>query len=301
MSLEIRWIEDLIAIEQTGLISRAASLRCVSQPAFSRRIQQLEQQLGFQVLQRNAKEVEFTESGLVLVNSAKHIAQQLKDTIALLNNMQQENNLSIRFAVAHSLTSHFFTRFLQFFPSNINNFKLEMQAINVFEGMQRLKNGDSDFILCYADHSLLDHLSNDLFRYIRLGTTDLVPVCTVDENLQCKFDIHQKFPLISYSPQAYLQQLVSEILTTNKLKYQLLYETDNANNVKDLVMQGRGIAWLPRLTIEQELNSHQLKICDQQLIKTDQDIYLMKLNLEQRESIEQIWRYVYEQNLDDIT
>ena len=50
MQLEIRWIEDLIAIEQTGSLSRAASLRCVSQSAFTRRIQQLEQHVGFALL-----------------------------------------------------------------------------------------------------------------------------------------------------------------------------------------------------------------------------------------------------------
>ena len=291
MSLEIRWIEDLIAIEQTGSLSRAASLRCVSQPAFSRRIQHLEQQLGFAILQRDAKHLTFTEAGLVLINSAKTIAKQLSETMALLHNMQKENNLSIRFAVAHSLTSQFFSHFLQFFPSNISHFKIEMQATNVYEGMQLLKQGLCDFMLCYADQKLLNSVSKGIFQSIQLGTTDIVPVCLVDQHNQPKFNIQQHFPLISYSPKAYLQQLVSQIIEQHGLKPQLLYETDNANNIKDLVLQGRGIAWLPRLTIEQELQQGLLKICAEDLSYSKQQIFLLKLDLTQRESIEQLWQH----------
>lgn len=296
MHLEIRWIEDLIAIEQTGSLSRAASLRCVSQSAFSRRVQQLEQQLGFLILERHAKDLKFTEAGLVLLNSAKTMAKQLNDTIALLNNMQKENNLSIRFAVAHSLTSQFFSHFLQFFPSNISHFKIQMQATNVFEGMQRLKQGQCDFMLCYADHSLLQTVSQGIFQSIQLGTTDIVPVCLSDAQGKSQFDIHAPFPLISYSPNAYLQQLVAKILDQHQLQAQLQYETDNANNIKDLVMQGRGIAWLPRLTIETELQQGILNLCDATLTYPQQQIFLLKLNLTQRESIEALWQHVLQQH-----
>lgn len=292
MSLEIRWIEDLIAIEQTGSLSRAASLRCVSQPAFSRRIQHLEQQLGFEILQRDAKHLAFTEAGLVFMNSAKTIAKQLSETLALLHNMQKENNLSIRFAVAHSLASQFFSHFLSFFPSNISHFKIEMQATNVYEGMQHLKQGLCDFMLCYADQKLLKSVSKGIFQSIQLGSTDIVPVCLIDAEGQAKFNIQHYFPLIGYSSKAYLQQLVSQIIEQHQLTPQLLYETDNANNIKDLVLQGRGIAWLPRLTIEAELQQGQLGICAEHLCYSQQKIFLLKLDLTQRESIEQLWQHL---------
>ena len=114
MNLEIRWIEDLLALEQTRSISKAAELRYVSQSAFTRRLQQIEQTLGFQVVERNFRDIQFTESGQILLATAKDIARQLHETITLLHNMDKENNLSIKFAVAHSLTSNFFTNFIFF-------------------------------------------------------------------------------------------------------------------------------------------------------------------------------------------
>lgn len=165
-----------------------------------------------------------------------------------------------------------------------------MQATNVNEGMQLLKQGHCDFMLCYADQALLDQLSYGLFSYIQLGATNIIPVCITDEQQQCKFDIHRTFPLISYSPKAYLQHLVKHMLAKHQLRYQLLYETDHANNIKDLVMQGRGIAWLPQLTVEEELKQQQLKICDEALIYHQQKIFLMKLNLTRHTAIETLWQ-----------
>ena len=52
MTLEIRWIEDLLALEQEKSISQAAALRHVTQSAFTRRIQNIENSLGFQILKR---------------------------------------------------------------------------------------------------------------------------------------------------------------------------------------------------------------------------------------------------------
>ena len=50
MTLEIRWIEDLLALEKEKSISKAAEIRHVTQSAFTRRIQNIEDTLGFQIL-----------------------------------------------------------------------------------------------------------------------------------------------------------------------------------------------------------------------------------------------------------
>lgn len=73
MSLEIRWIEDLLALEQEKSISKAAELRHVTQSAFTRRIQAIEDALGFQILKRYSKNVDFTDAGQILLSSAKNI------------------------------------------------------------------------------------------------------------------------------------------------------------------------------------------------------------------------------------
>ena len=44
--MELKWLDDYLALIETGSLSAAAEKRHVSQPAFSRRIQMLESWLG---------------------------------------------------------------------------------------------------------------------------------------------------------------------------------------------------------------------------------------------------------------
>ncbi|OTG94749.1 LysR substrate-binding domain-containing protein [Acinetobacter sp. ANC 3832] len=295
MSLEIKWIEDLIAVERTRSISKAAEIRFVSQSAFTRRLQHIEKSLGFQIIERNFRDIQFTEAGQVLLSTAKDIEKQLNETIQLLHNMGKENNMSIRFAVAHSLASNFFSNFIKLFPSNIENFKLEIIATNVNEGINLLKEGACDFLICYADKNLISSINLKILSYLQIGETDIVPVTLLNDQGQPKFDIHQFFPLLTYSPKAYLRILVNELLDTQKLTYRILYETDNANNVKDLVLQGLGIAWLPKLTIKDELIKNQLVICDENMVYKAQQIFILKSNLIHRESISMLWNQLRNQ------
>lgn len=295
MSLEIKWIEDLIAVERTRSISKAAEIRFVSQSAFTRRLQHIEKSLGFQIIERNFRDIQFTEAGQVLLSTAKDIEKQLNETIQLLHNMGKENNMSIRFAVAHSLASNFFSNFIKLFPSNIENFKLEIIATNVNEGINLLKEGACDFLICYADKNLISSINLKILSYLQIGETDIVPVTILNDQGQPKFDIHQFFPLLTYSPKAYLRILVNELLDTQKLTYRILYETDNANNVKDLVLQGLGIAWLPKLTIKDELIKNQLVICDENMVYKAQQIFILKSNLIHRESISMLWNQLRNQ------
>lgn len=59
------WLQDFLAVEQTGSFTRAASFRNSSQPALSRRIQMLERWAGSELFDRNAVPVGLTEAGRV--------------------------------------------------------------------------------------------------------------------------------------------------------------------------------------------------------------------------------------------
>ena len=291
MSLEIRWIEDLLTLEQERSISKAAEKRFVSQSAFTRRIQQLEQALGYAILVRDSRHIEFTDAGQILLATAKSIEDQLQATLALLNNLNKTKEITVRFAVVHSLTSTFFSNFIQLFPEHLQEFKIELIAANVGEGFKLLKEGSCDFLICYIDHDKLNLVNKEILDYVRLGQTDIIPISIVNKNGEAKFDINNYFPLLSYSKNAYLRNLVDQLIK-NKLTYRILYETDHANNLKDFVMQGAGVAWLPRITIEKELSTNQVKILADDQFKIEQEIFILKNKLNKDHSLQQIWNFL---------
>ena len=59
-NLEVKWLYDVIALEESRSFTLAAKSRNISQSSFSRRIQALEASLGFSIFDRSANPLQLT-------------------------------------------------------------------------------------------------------------------------------------------------------------------------------------------------------------------------------------------------
>ncbi|WP_218511320.1 LysR family transcriptional regulator [Variovorax sp. dw_308] len=85
--MNLQQLNHLLALADTGSFSRASEKVHVTQPALSRSIQMLEQELGLPLVDRIGKRNELTPFGAMVVARAKRIsmeAHELKRTAALL-------------------------------------------------------------------------------------------------------------------------------------------------------------------------------------------------------------------------
>lgn len=295
MTLEIRWIEDLLALEQEESISQAAELRHVTQSAFTRRIQNIENALGFQILKRYSKNIDFTEAGQVLLASSKNIKNQLDATIKYLEKNIKNNELTVKFAVSHSLITQFFPRFIHELSINMEDLKLEIIAANLKQGMRLLKDGSCDFLIGYCDQKTLQQLNLSFFVFHKIFEMEILPITALNDNGTPKYSFEQTFPLLAYSKQAYLRNCVDEAIE-NKLDYRTLYETDNASDLKELVLQGLGIAWLPKLLVEREIAENKLKVIDCNQYNLFQDVYVIRREMAFSNKINYIWNTLTSQS-----
>ncbi|MGE8538601.1 MAG: LysR substrate-binding domain-containing protein [Acinetobacter sp.] len=288
MALEIRWIEDLLALEQEKSISQAAEIRHVTQSAFTRRIQNIENALGFKILKRYSKNIDFTEGGQVLLASSKSIKNQLDTTIRYLEKNIKNDELTVKFAVSHSLITQFFPRFIHQLSTSMEDLKLEIIAANLKQGMRLLKDGSCDFLITYCDHKTLEQLDPSFFIFHKIFEMEILPITALNDNNTLKYSFAQSFPLLAYSKQAYLRSCVDEAIE-NKLDYRTLYETDNAGDLKELVLQGLGIAWLPKLLVEKEIHEGKLAVIDSSEYNLFQDVYLIRQKIVFTNKINYIW------------
>ncbi|HXO95917.1 MAG TPA: LysR family transcriptional regulator, partial [Chthoniobacterales bacterium] len=77
--LEFIWLEDFLALMDCGNFSRAAELRHVTQPAFSRRIRALEHWVGVDLFERDTHPVTLTEAGHRFRLVAEEILRRLRE------------------------------------------------------------------------------------------------------------------------------------------------------------------------------------------------------------------------------
>ena len=62
--MELIWIDDFIALDELQSFTLAADRRCMTQPAFSRRIQAMEDWFGCSIFDRNTRPISLTRSGI---------------------------------------------------------------------------------------------------------------------------------------------------------------------------------------------------------------------------------------------
>ena len=79
--MELRHLRYFVSVAETENVSRAALKLHVSQPALSRQIRDLEDEIGVALFERTAKSVSLTESGRVFFKEAREVLQHAEAAV----------------------------------------------------------------------------------------------------------------------------------------------------------------------------------------------------------------------------
>src|SRR5437762_12458503 len=79
--MELRHLHYFIGVGEEENVSRAALRLHVSQPALSRQVRDLEEELGFLLLERSAKSVRLTEAVRAFLNEARAVLQRADEAV----------------------------------------------------------------------------------------------------------------------------------------------------------------------------------------------------------------------------
>ena len=87
--MELRHLRYFIAVAEAENVSRAALKLYVSQPALSRQIRDLEEEIGFKLLERSAKSVRLTAAGKTFQGEARAVLQRVEEALKVARNNLQ--------------------------------------------------------------------------------------------------------------------------------------------------------------------------------------------------------------------
>ncbi|HZW13871.1 MAG TPA: LysR family transcriptional regulator [Noviherbaspirillum sp.] len=266
--METKWLEDFISLAETRSFSRSAELRHVTQPAFSRRIQSLEAWLGADLIDRTSYPTRLTPAGEVFYEQALEMLGQINNARSLLRGKLPTAKATVDFAVPHTLSLTFMPKWMAELESGFGPHHTRLIALNVHDAVMTMVEGGCDLLLCYhhprqpvqLDASRYDMLvlgSEALRAYARSGK-DGVP------QLKLPGTPKSPLPFLSYTSNAYLGRMVDLILSDAKrpLHLEKRYETDMAEGLKMMALEGIGIAFLPESAVTRELKQKQLARAD---------------------------------------
>ncbi|WP_370229587.1 LysR family transcriptional regulator [Marinobacter nauticus] len=297
--MEIRWLEDFLALARTRHFSRAAEQQHVSQPTFSRRIKLLEESMGTTLINRQTLPLSLTPAGEVFQELCERITREVRDTRDRIAALDAEASARISVGSTQGLFSHFY----QGWATEMGiaeRLQLNLTATNWVgeQFLDALESGECDLVLCYWHPDLPwgDRLASDKFHWQTIGKEALVPVSIANERGEPRYRLpgtdEQPVPLIAYHSRGFLQSAIEGHLQRVKLAANLLPLNENTQSasIKALVKQGFGMGWLPKRMTEKSEQFGRLVRAGDERWDVPLEIRLIRLSDARSDDILNLWK-----------
>lgn len=264
--MEIGWLEDFLTLANTLNFSRAAELRNMTQPAFSRRIKGLELWLGTTLIDRSTFPATLTPQGVEFRHLAEDMVQKLNQSRQQLQGQPRKNHYSFSVATLHSIAVSLFPSWLKKASMELGPVSATLLTANLYDCVQTLMAGSCDFLMCYAHASGTPLLDPKQYTYMIVGEDQLIPVSAPDLAGRPLYDVGnarllgQPVPLLSYATESFLGRMVNVILARQETlpDFDIRCESCLADALKAMAIEGIGVAWLPESSVREPLQSGQL-------------------------------------------
>jgi DNA-binding transcriptional LysR family regulator len=297
--MNLRWLEDFLAVCETRSFTDAARTRFLTQSALSKHMQALEVWLGVgTLLDRSTSPVRVTEAGLAFKETASRI-------VTLLNSARRAGSSSktvtknIYVSSTHSLSATFVPALSKIIYEALSDQTvcLHVDANNFREAMSRYQRAECDYFLCYdiPVHGVgLDH---DEHSKLTLGTDYLVPVSApVKQGSKPHYAIAdaaaRPLPYLGYSEESHLGKALANHPAFVQIAGRLVAHAKSAytETLRAGVLAGLGVAWLPYSLIRGNLEDSELTLASNDVshyIPLTIDVYRQRST--SREEVLQCW------------
>lgn len=295
--MDIAWLKDFEALVAQRNFSRAAEERNVSQPAFSRRIRALEEDVGVKLIDRQTLPLSLTSAGEVFLPQARSMLRTYHETLERCQTVDAAAEHVIRFATSQSLyMTHYKTHIAPLVEEGGLDIDLNSTSWSADQFVTALQQRYCDVILTYW-HPAMDFLAPlevGKCDYLVLSRDDFLPVSKTDATGPIhSFEKNDKKPvsLLSYGTASALRAVLDFTLRQNIDGPKILVVNQNALaiSVKAMIMEGFGMGWLPREMCKNELSTGQLQIVGDKNYISQLEVRLYRARENTKPTLNRLW------------
>lgn len=246
--MRLEWLEDILAIAQTGSFSGAAQRRNLTQSAFSRRIQQIEDHIGVDLFDRSRKPVQLRPTTQAQGAQIEQIAGALRQLVVDLRRGDRVTSNRVVIASQHSLTTSLAPRIVQGIQDRGDQIYVRLRSANLDDCFGLLLSRQADLAIVYHAPDQ-EALSGDYLEAIDIRPDRLIPVLRPDlvpDLLQAA--PQRDLPYVAYPPDVFFGRIMTErVLPALDARTIALPRAETALTLAALEMavEGVAVAWVP--------------------------------------------------------
>ncbi len=252
--MELKYLNTFKTIIEEGSFSAAAEKLNYTNSTITFQISQIEAELSATLFEKVGRK-------MVLTSAGKNLVPYVDEVLSAVDKLQFfEQDISqccgtIRVGVAESYLGFRLPPALRQFVSQAPKARLFIRSMNCYEIRNELINGNLDIGIFYRD---IGGYESSLV----VSELEALPVCLVaspsNADRFSDFKTPQssmQIPLIINEPNCIFRQIFEQYLRSNSIILDHTIELDSIDTIKKLVASDVGVSFLPKFTVEQELNS----------------------------------------------
>lgn len=250
--------KTLIAVADYRNFTKAASALCLTQPAVSHHISQLEDELGVSLFIRKKNGLELTPEGEIVVRYARRMNVLYNKLRKELTDIEKQP-AKLCVGITHTAESNLTTEALARCSSEADGFSIMVVTDTINNLYNRLENYELDLAIVEGTGS------PQSFSSLVLNTDFLVCVMSSENHLSGNAMITlselRNEPMILRLPSSATRiQFDSELRNLGDApeNYNIILEVDNIATIKDLVKKNLGISVLPQSACQKEIRKGNL-------------------------------------------
>ena len=259
--METQLLEAFVAVVNANSFSRAAEQVQLTQPAISKRIAQLEEQLNCRLFDRIGRKVSLTEAGAALLPRAQNLLQELDDTRQHIRDLSGAVAGNLRLAISHHLGLHRLPPVLKAFVSRYPEVALDVEFMDSEVAYEAIRNGHFELALItlaprqhpkilattiWPDPlQLVSAADHPLAAYAKINISDLA-----------------QYPAILPALNTYTGRMIKQFFDRNDLPLNTSMTTNYLETVKMMTSVGLGWSMLPGTMVDHTLVSLDCKNLD---------------------------------------
>ncbi|WP_233887991.1 LysR family transcriptional regulator [Paraburkholderia flagellata] len=255
--MDIKQLRALLAVAETGSVTRAAETLHIVQPAVSRQLKLLEEDIGTPMFERGRYGMELTEAGDILVEHARRALQELDRARAEIQPDDAQISGDVTIGLLPSTSSLLSGPLVSAVRDRYPGIRLTI-AVGYAGHLQKwLETGEVDAALLYNPKTTptiqVQVLLEETLCLIAPPSNDR------DTSLSMSFSDLAGQPMVMTSAPHGIRSLLEQACRDAGISFEVVAETNSMDVQKTLVAHGHGFTILPAIAVVDDVSRGQLR------------------------------------------
>ncbi len=257
MNINFELYRIFYTVASCGNITKASKELMISQPAVTKQIKTLENQLGGELFIRTKKGVILTDNGREIFNYVKQAIDCFQNAEMQFSNLKSLEKGTVKIGVSTTLAKLYLIDRLKIFHKEHPNIGIEISTDPSSVMRKKLKDGRLDIVIA----KFWEKENNDLTT-IELGT---IHDCFIAGNeyidlkdREIKFEELDQFPILLQKYPSTSREALDRFCQENNFELTTKMEIGSASLLEEFVKIGLGIGLVTKEYVQNDLNGSDL-------------------------------------------